>query len=372
MTSSAPRPQKVTMACLLAGVGSLVVLISFTVMLADWVPAELRTQVEQVIDEPPLSTYDLQTSQVLEWLRLGLMAGAAIAVAAVILAVYAARRHRGARIGLTVVSGVSSLAFVPAGLTGLLPAAMAVGCVILLWSRESNEWFNPEKAARRAEREQATEAANAAPPAHAATEQAPPEQQPPAYEPRPADVPFGSPQPPPYARRPPYAGAQPYAAVPPPARTTRLPGTVLAAVLTAAIISGLVALVAAIVVAGYAASPGDLGRELLSQPTLEDNPQIEDLGWSAETLGRAVVYTMAALLVLSVAALGAALLMLRRSNTARIVLVVLAGIAIVVSAIATIAGIPTIAAAVAVIVLVFRPSANAYFRSRPKAAGQHE
>ncbi|UPK74750.1 hypothetical protein MU582_20305 [Nocardioidaceae bacterium SCSIO 66511] len=366
MSESAPRPQKVTMACLLAGIGSLVVFISFTVMLADWVPRELRTQVEQVIDEPPLSTYDLQTNQVLEWLRLVLMAGAAIAVAAIILAIYTARRHRGARIGLTAVSAASSLAFVPSGLTGLLPAAMAVGCVILLWSREANDWFNPEKAARREERAAAT-ATRDTPPAVEAHASARPLAEVPPQRARPADAPFGAP-PAQHPTNPPaaptrYALPPQYAAP----QSSRLPGSVLAAILTATITSGLIAMAAMIVVVGYASAPADLGNELLTQRAIEDNAHIQELGWSADTLGRAVVYTMAAMLVLSLAAIGAALWMLRRSNAARIVLVVLSGITILVSAVATIAGLPTIAAAVTVIILVFRPSANAYFRSQQKA-----
>ena len=349
------------MACLLAGIGSLIVLLSTSTMLADWAPPEMRSEVDSLVNQAPLDAYDLSAAQVLEWMRLGMMAVAAASVAAIILAIYTVRGHRGSRIALTIVSATSSLMFVASGLAGLLPAAMAIGCVILLWSREANDWFNPERARKRAEAAEA--AARAETPASVAPETAHVEGSGEQQQARPADIPFGTAQPPvhsrPYARAPQPSGQHP--------QQSRLPGTVLAAMLTATIMSGLVVLAGVVVLAGYAASPGDLGAELLDQPALENNPQIESLGWSADTLGRAVVYVMAAICALALAAIGSAVWMLRRSNAARIVLVVLCGITIAVSVLATIVGIPWIAAAIVVIVLVFRPSANAYFR-RPERA----
>lgn len=374
MSETAPRPQKVTLACLAAGLGSLIVLLSFTAILSDWVSPEVREQAEAVLAEPPLKDSGLSIGQLLEALRIMMMAGAAISVAVIILAIHTARRHRGARIALTVTSVGAGIVFLPSGFAGILPAAMAIAAAVLLWSREANEWFNPEKAARakeareqasRAEaaREQAQTRATTSPPAHPAALDDPPQQREPEPDrttrPRPADVPFGTPRPRPAARG--GAATAPTASPRPPAERAGLPGTVLGAVLTAAIMSGAVALASAVVVIGYLSSPTDLGSELLSYPALRDNPQFEDLGWSADQLGRAVVYTMAGLLVLSVASIGAALWMLRRSHAARIVLVVLSGVTIAVSAVATFAGIPWIAAAIVVIVLVFRPSANAYF-----------
>lgn len=365
MSETAPRPQKVTLACLAAGLGSLIVLLSFTAILSDWVSPEVREQAEAVLAEPPLKDSGLTIGQLLEGLRIMMMVGAAVAVAVIILAIHTARRHRGARIALTVTSVGAGIVFLPSGLAGILPAAMAIAAAVLLWSREANEWFNPEKAARaKAAREQA--AARAAAQRTHATESDEPVRQPETFaepdtttRPRPADVPFGAPRSQSTARGPAASPTGPPR--PPAAAPTGLPGTVLGAVLTAAIMSGAVALASAVVVIGYMSSPTDLGSELLSYPALRDNPQFDDLGWTAEELGRAVVYTMAGLLVLSVASIAAALWMLRRSQAARIVLVVLSGLTIAVSAVATFAGIPWIAAAIVVIVLVFRPSANAYF-----------
>ncbi|MDN5853453.1 MAG: hypothetical protein L0K86_11525 [Actinomycetia bacterium] len=373
MTES-PRPQKVTMACLLAGIGSLIVLISTATMLADWAPSEVQSEVESMIEQPPLDTYNLGLDQVLEWMRLAMMAVAAGSVAAVILAIYAARRHKGSRIALTIVSATSSLLFVASGLAGLLPAAMAIACIVLLGSRDGNDWFNPDRARKRAEAaERAGVGASSgstsasvtpAPSAPQAPSASGAPQAPPVSEhARPADVPFGTA--PEAGARQPYAGAQP--PMPRPAPPAKLPGTVLAAVLTATIMAGMVALAGLVVLAGYATAPTDLGAELLDNPALENNPQLDSLGWSTETLGEVVVYSMAGLLVLALVAIGAALWMLRRSNAARIVLVVLSGVTIALSVVATIVGIPWIAAAIAVIVLVFRPSSNDYFRRSEQA-----
>lgn len=378
MSETAPRPQKVTLACLAAGAGSLIVLISFTTILADWVSPEIRDQAETVLDEPPLRDSGITIEQLLEWLRILMMVGAAVSVAVIILAIYTARRHRGARVVLTVTSVGAGIVFLPSGLAGILPAAMAIAAAVLLWSRDANAWFNPEKAAR-AEAARAEAARANAPPADAertsatsAGDPVPPADAPPPAgghgRPRPAEVPFGS------GRAQQAAPTVPATPVRAPARAVPrpgLPGTVLAAVLTASIMSGVVALVSAAVVAGYASSPTDLGNELLSYPALEDNPQLDTLGWSAVDLGRAVVYTTIGVLALSVLAIGAAMWMLRRSNAARIVLVVLSGVTIALSVVATFAGIPWIAAAVAVIVLLFRPSANAYFRAPRADPGNH-
>lgn len=368
------RPQKVTMACLLAGAGSLIVLISTVTMLADWAPREVRSEVETMVDQPPLDAYDLGVDQVLEWMRLAMMMVAAASVAAIILAIYAARRHKGSRIALTVVSATSSLVFVASGLAGLLPAAMAIVCIVLLWSRDANDWFKPERARKRAEAAARAGVGSVAGSSPDSSTQAlpdpgdpsspgaaePPEQQ----QPRPADVPFGSA--PRTVARPPYATGRPPA---PRAASAKLPGTVLAAVLTATVMAGAVVLAGLVVVAGYATAPADLGTELLDNPALENNPQIESLGWTAQTLGEIVVYSMVGLLVLALVAIGAALWVLRRSNAARIVLVVLSGVTIALSVVATIVGIPWIVAAIAVIVLLYRPSSNDYFR-RTDGVGQ--
>lgn len=351
MSTTTPRPRTVTWACLIAGFASVVMLVNLVTVLSGWAPQELRDQVESIIEEPPLAGYELSLSTVLEWLRIAMMIASAAAVAAIILAIHTARRHRGARIGLTVVAVLSGLLFLTTGLVGIIPVALAAACVGLLWSREANDWFNPERVARRA-----TQPAQPARPAFA-----------PPDGPRPAEVPFGTepgaqPQPP---------FGQPGRAIPPsaqwprqPSRTQRngVPGVVLAAVLTATLMSAVIVVVGLVVIATYGSAPADLGSELLSYPTLRDNAQIDELGWTAAGLGRAVVYSAAGMLVLSLAAIAAALLMLRRSNAARIILVVLSGITIAVAVAGTLAGIPWLAAAIAVIILLFRPSANAYFQ----------
>ncbi|MGH3359825.1 MAG: hypothetical protein ACRDO7_13570, partial [Nocardioidaceae bacterium] len=329
-------------------------------ILSDWVSPEVRQQAETVLSEPPLKDSGITIEQLLEAIRIMMMAGAAVSVAVIILAVYTARRHRGARIALTVMSVGAGIVLLPSGFTGVLPAMMAIASAVLLWSRDANAWFNPEKAARAAAARADAERISVpqAPDGAVAQPQDTPPDPEPITGPRAADVPFGSGRP---SGPPPQRGHAPPPHAAPGARKG-MPATVLAAILTASIMSGIVVMVSAIILAGYATSPTDLGHELLSYPALEDNPQMESLGWSAADLGRAVIYTTVALLVLSLAAIGAALWLLRRSNVARIVLVVLSGLTIALAAVATLAGIPWLAAAIAVIVLLFRPSANAYFR----------
>src|ERR671919_2219275 len=99
MTESAPRPRQVTVASIIAGLGAAGVLVNIFSVMADWGSASIREEVEDGLQDGPFGPADISVDTALEMLRIVLMIVAAGCVAAVVFAVYTARRHRSARIG---------------------------------------------------------------------------------------------------------------------------------------------------------------------------------------------------------------------------------------------------------------------------------
>ncbi len=138
--SAQTRPRQVGWACALAVFFSLFVLVTVTVVLADWGAPALRAEAERQLDESPFDA-GLSVDRVLMLLRYSLMAVAAACTAALVAAVWTARGHRGARLLLTVLAASTPLIAVPLGWSGLVLAAAGVACAFLLWSRPARRWF---------------------------------------------------------------------------------------------------------------------------------------------------------------------------------------------------------------------------------------
>lgn len=181
------------------------------------------------------------------------------------------------------------------------------------------------------------------------------------------DAPFaGQPRPPylpPPARPPmqqPYGGYGPPTAYPPARRAPdRRPRTVVAAALIAILSSGASALVCLAGVVVTVAARGWTVSNLASDSDFDD----VDPGGFTTFLS----VTFAVLLVLSLAAVALGVLVLWRSNAARIALVVLAALTVLLSLVTITAIVPvlTLVGAIATIVLLFVGGANAWFGRKP-------
>ena len=321
------RPQKVTMACLAAGVASAIVLVSIVTTLSNWGSIEVREQIEDALSAGPVSGA-ISVDQALGWLRGVLMGAGALSAAAIVLSIWTAKRHRGARIGLTVLAVLSSLAFVVAGATGqqaLLDVAIFLALISFLWGRESRAWFAgqtpPETTSQ--QRRPADPQSSPTPVLPTQKPQAPAPQTPvrapdPAAtggQPAPAARPYASgpgavsqPFPP---RSSPYApGADPasYGRTPVPGRPRRL----VTAVVVAAVLSGLAAAVFGLNVLLYVASPGQYADLIAEQPMIADSDILGQLGMTAAELARTMFWLSLALALLAVAGAVSALAMLSR------------------------------------------------------------
>jgi hypothetical protein len=80
----------------------------------------------------------VQVDDVVGLLRGVVFVSGALAAAGAVLAVYVLRRHRGARIGLTVTAAL--LVVVTTTIAGPLPLLVALAAA-MLWGREAREWF---------------------------------------------------------------------------------------------------------------------------------------------------------------------------------------------------------------------------------------
>ncbi|MGH1563950.1 hypothetical protein [Mumia sp. DW29H23] len=408
MANATPaRPQKVTMACLAAGIASGIVLVSIVATLSDWGSIEVREQIEDALASAPIDGA-LTVDQALGWLRGVLMAAGALSAAAIVLAIWTAKRHRGARIGLTVLAALSSIAFVVAGTAGIVPALLGVMVVVFLWGRESRAWFAGEPAPATAtggrqippsppqqqppsaqppqlppspQQPDAPAPVRPPDPSAAGDQPAPaarpyasgpgtvsqplppqswqPPQQPP-YGQQPQQSPYGAP-PHPYAQpqRPPYGQPAPFGRAPAPGRPRQL----TTAVILAATLSGLAAVVFGLNVLLYLVSPGEYADLIAEQPLIADADVLGELGMTAAELARMMFWLSLALTVLAVVGAASALTLLSRRPAARVVFTVVASLGMVASVLTAPLGLVWLVAEVACVVLVWRREVSAWFRA---------
>ena len=415
MTESAPRPRQVTLASVVAGLGAVVVLINIFTVMADWGSDSIRDEVEKALQDGPFGPANISVDAAMEMLRIMLMIVAAGCVAAVVFAIYTIRRHRSARIGLTVLAGAWALLSLAIGLAGIVLAVIAVGCVVLLWSAEARTWFattpsreavtggppspsDPNASAKgmpivmstppppdepdqpKTWGKPASQEPPASPPDDSSPSQSPPpppqpSQPPPPPPPFPQSAPPPPPPPPPpgyggYGPPPPTGGYQPYGAYapgmppPPPPQSvvpTKRPGTLTAAGVITIVMSGIALLGMGIFVIVFLSDRGSLETDDSMVQLADDaNVNVKDLVTALGVLG-----IIAALLSLAAVILG---ILLLRNKRVRIPLVVLSALAIVMSLLAFPLGLVWAIAEILVIVFLFSGGAGAWFDAQGYAA----
>lgn len=163
----------------------------------------------------------------------------------------------------------------------------------------------------------------------------------PGQQPPPPGQPYGQGFPPPYGKDP-----------------DKRPGTVLAAGLITIILSALTALIGLAAAIGASVKRDWIKNHVLDDPTYNFDRNDVDRAIDA------FIGVSIALVVLSVLAIIAAAFVLRRSNVARILLVVLSGITVAGSllSISSLLSAVTLIGAIVVIVLLFVGGSNDWFR----------
>ena len=200
-------------------------------------------------------------------------------------------------------------------------------------------------------------------------EQPAPPQNPYGEQPAQQQNPYGAPaQQPGYGQPPPYGGQQPAYGQPGygyggPASDKR-PGSVTGAAVITLIFSGLSLLLYAFILVALVVARDEVLDEITQEPGFEDT------GISADSAFGAIVAVVCVLLVWCLIACILAVLVLRRSNAARITLVVSSAVTALFSllAIGSLVSAITLLAGVAVIVLLFVGGANEWFKGKGRQA----
>ncbi len=136
--STLVRPRQVTTGVMLATVGSVVLVLSLYDTLGRLRSSDTRSEIDDLLSGGTGSTLGLDTNQVLEMLRVLSLASGAMAAAALVCAIFVFQRHRGARVGLTV---SSALLVVTVPVAGVMPLLL-LAAVFMVWTRPARDWFD--------------------------------------------------------------------------------------------------------------------------------------------------------------------------------------------------------------------------------------
>lgn len=132
------RPRQATVAGVMVVVACLLLVITLFDAMAGVRSADTRQGIVEFLGKPPGDGLSLTVEGVVELLRGLLLFSGALAAAGAVLGVYALLRHRGARIGLSV---VAVLMLLSATFVSVLPVVVAIGAA-MLWGREVRDWFD--------------------------------------------------------------------------------------------------------------------------------------------------------------------------------------------------------------------------------------
>lgn len=324
------RPRTVTLACVYAGLGASIVLLYLLSVLSNWGSLELQEQWESALESEALVSAGMSVDSIMDVLWWILTAMVVASISAVVFAIYAAKGHRASRIGLTVLCSAAALLFVSAGLVGILPAVLALGCVAMLWSRDARAFY----------------AVGGQPPVQLGAEPA---------------VPAAAGEASPVVPAPP-AGQLP----PSGASALPVPGQRPASVMVAVAVTGIGSLVAAggaLLMLLVTTVLREDYRAVLAEPGFARDV-IEASGMTADDVIEIALVLSVVWLIASVAGLVAASFALRSGPTGRLLLTATSVVTLVLGVVAIPLGVVWIGAAIAVLVLVNRPDAKAWFSRR--------
>lgn len=322
--SSPVRPRQVTFAAWLIMVGSAIVVAMVFDQVAGLHTLETRQSVEKFLAEPPGADMGVGVDGVITAIRTFAMVAAGCATAAAILGYQVLRRSRSARLALTVLA-------VPLFLTGMVTggfvSSVVAASAAMLWLQPARDWFDginrPAPEARTAQR--------AVPPA-----------------------PMG----------PAPAVWQTSYVAPPQTRPTPVVwACVVTWVCSSVAIFGMVAAAIAL----------SLDSDELLRQAREQNPELTKQGVTDELLLGATFAMVGGVVLWCLAAIVLAILVFRRVEWARIVLIVFAATAGVLSLGGTVIGafllaIPLIGAT-ATVALLIRSDVRPWFKSEGRPPG---
>ena len=355
------RPRQVTIAGVMATAACLLLVVSLFDSMATVRSADVRERIADELSRPPGNGLGLDPAAVVEMLRALVLVSGALAAAGAVLSIFVLQRHKGARVGLSVIAVL--MLFSASFVSGLLPILVAVAAS-MLWGREARDWFagRPPRPAVEAPKAPTGSPPGDAPgdapggvsggapggtPAGMSAWQPGPPADRPESGPAPATRPYGTA---PVA----YPSQHGYLSAPYPSRRARPTAVTVAAWLTW-VFSGLVAVFFMLgvltILADHEALVGAMQR----------NARVAEQGFSARELLGFLWITCAVGIFWSLASMSLAVLAYRRLEIGRVVLTISAAVAGLVGLVAVPVGWLPAAAAITCVVLLNRPSVRAWF-----------
>lgn len=135
------RPREVTVGGLAAVIGSVMALVLLVSTANQLHSSQVTKALTTVIKSEQAATLGLTLEGARELLRYTIMGLAVLSAASLVLGFYVLRRHRSARVVLTVIgSGVAALALLAGPVAWLVTLYIAVS-IFLMWSRPARAWF---------------------------------------------------------------------------------------------------------------------------------------------------------------------------------------------------------------------------------------
>ncbi len=135
------RPREVTVGGLAAVVGSAMALVLLISTANQLNSSQVTDTLQEVIKSDQAATLGLTLEGAREVLRYTIMVLAVLSVASLVLGFYVLRRHRSARVVLTVIGcAVGVLALLAGPVAWLVSLYIGVS-VFLMWSRPARAWF---------------------------------------------------------------------------------------------------------------------------------------------------------------------------------------------------------------------------------------
>ncbi len=339
----AKRPRQVTTAGVVAAIACGLLVASLFDTMAGVRSVETQDSVRSLLERQ--SGLGISVADVIVFLRGLVLASGALAAAGVVMAIYTLRRHRAARVGLTIAAVL--MLFSTTFVSGLLPVVIAA-CAAMLWSREARDWFDGTRSGAAA-----ASGGAAARPDPFARSPLPPLAEPTA-SPSPTGVDLAGPDL--YASPP-----EPWSMPPPAVTGDRRPRTVTVAACLTVVFSALALLVFGLLVTAMVLDHDGLVS------ALQQEASVSALNLSGQEILSVLWVLSAVCISWSLAAIALAVLTVRGVGIARVALAVSAGLAGLAGFIAIPVGWLHAAAAVATAVLLFTGGANEWFAGRRRS-----
>lgn len=137
------RPRQVTVAGVQAVVGGVFAVLLLVALAGQLNSQEIRSAAAKAISNSHADRFGLTVDKVLTILRYSISVLAVLSAASVVLGIFVLRRHRGSRVALTVVGGLTAFVLLFAMPLGWMGSAYIGVALVMLWSRPARAWFSP-------------------------------------------------------------------------------------------------------------------------------------------------------------------------------------------------------------------------------------